>query len=128
MPTIVRKSIPVLVETHRDVYSAVSWRVRSNVWRPPTDVYETEDSFVVRLEIAGLKDEDIEVLLQENTLIVTGGRSDSSERRAYHQMEIPFGKFSVGIELPASIDSENVSAEYKDGFLTIHLPRKKTDI
>lgn len=121
---IIRKSIPILVETRREIYNSLNWHTRSNVWHPPTDVYETQKSIVVKMEIAGIKDEDLEVMLQENILVVSGSRSDSSERRAYHQMEIPYGKFSVGIDLPVLIDVENTQAEYKDGFLMIHLPKK----
>lgn len=124
---IIKKSAPIFVETHREVYSSVSWHVRSNAWHPPTDVFETEDSIVVKMEIAGIKDEDLEVLLQENILVINGNRSDSSERRAYHQMEIPYGKFSVGIDLPVPIDTEDAKAEYKDGFLMIHLPKKAVE-
>jgi HSP20 family molecular chaperone IbpA len=52
---------------------------------------------------------------------------DSSERRAYHQMEIPYGKFVVDIELPVGVNTEGASADYKDGFLTINLPKEKLD-
>jgi len=97
------------------------------VWRPPTDVYETETNVVVKVEIAGIRDEDIEVIVQDDLLQVTGARSDSSERRAYHQMEIPFGKFSVSIKLPASVLTDGASAEYEDGFLTINFPKEKLD-
>lgn len=125
MPTIIRKSQPVLIETRREIYNSVTWHVRSNVWRPPTDVYETEESIIVKMEIAGMRDEDLEAVVQDNLLLISGSRSDSSERKAYHQMEIPFGKFSVGVELPVQVDTESATAEYKDGFLTIQLPKEK---
>jgi len=121
MPTIVRKSQSVMVETRRDTY----WHVRPNIWRPPTDVYETEANVVVKMEIAGMRDEDLEVVVQDNLLLISGTRSDTMERKAYHQMEIPFGKFSVGIELSVLVDTDNATAEYKDGFLTIKLPKEK---
>jgi HSP20 family protein len=82
---------------------------------------------VVKIEIAGVKDDDLEVSVQNNVLTVSGARSDSSERRAYHQMEIPFGKFSVVVELPSAVDVEEASAEYKDGFLAIQLPKESMD-
>jgi len=125
MPTIIRKSQPVLIETRREIYNSVTWHVRSNVWRPPTDVYETEESIIVKMEIAGMRDEDLEAVVQGNLLLISGSRSDTTERKAYHQMEIPFGKFSVGVELPVQVDTENATAEYKDGFLTIQLPKEK---
>jgi HSP20 family protein len=127
MPTIIRKSFPILIESRREIYNAIGWHVRSNVWRPPTDVYETDESIVVKMEIAGMRDEDLEVAVQENVLMVSGIRSDSSERRAYHQMEIQFGRFSVGIDLPARVEPDHARAEYKDGFLTVHLPKEKMD-
>lgn len=125
MPTIVRKSQPLIVETRREIYNSIIWHVRSNTWRPPTDMYETEQNVIVKMEIAGMRDEDLEVAIQDNQLLVSGSRADSTERKAYHQMEIPFGKFSVGIELPVQVNSENATAEYKDGFLTIQLPKEK---
>ena len=127
MPTIIRKLHSTLTETRREVLTAVSWHVRSNVWKPLTDVYETEDSLVVKMEIAGMRDEDLEVVVQENVLVVNGTRSDSSERRAYHQMEIPFGKFEIAIGLPFAVNVEKASAEYKDGFLTITLPKSNPE-
>ena len=125
MPTIIRKSQPVLIETRREIYNSVTWHVRSNVWRPPTDVYETEQSVVVKMEIAGMRDDDLEVAVQDNLLLISGSRSDTLERKAYHQMEIPFGKFSVGVDLHVPVNTENATAEYKDGFLTIQLPKEK---
>ena len=123
MPTIIRKTHSTLLESRREVLTAVSWHVRSNVWKPLTDVYEMEGSVVVKMEIAGLRDEDLEVAVQGNSLLVSGSRLDSSERRAYHQMEIPFGKFEIVIDLPLPVDMENAGAEYKDGFLTVTLPK-----
>ena len=61
MPTIVRKSSTTLLETRREILHAVSWQVRSSVWSPPTDVYETEEAYVVRVEIAGMREDDFEV-------------------------------------------------------------------
>jgi HSP20 family molecular chaperone IbpA len=115
------------MDTGRETYHAVTWRVRSNVWRPPTDMFETETSVIVKVEVAGVRDEDIEVAVRGKLLSVNGIRSDSAERRAYHQMEIPYGKFSVDIELPVAVNIDNATAEYKGGFLIIHLPKEKLD-
>ncbi|HNK64138.1 MAG TPA: Hsp20/alpha crystallin family protein [Anaerolineales bacterium] len=126
MPTVVRRSRETLVEVRREILHAVSWQVRSSVWCPPTDVYETDDVIVARMEIAGMRDEDFEVSVENNTLHIVGDRSDFPERRAYHQMEIRFGKFAVTISLPKPVDVEKASAEYQDGFLVVHLPKSKT--
>ena len=123
MPTIVRKSSTALLETRREMLHAVSWQVRSNAWSPPTDAYETEEVYVVRVEIAGMHEDDFEVLLENNTLLISGSRPDHTERRAYQQMEIRFGKFSTALTMPGPINIEQARAEYKNGFLTVVLPK-----
>ena len=123
MPTIVRKSVATVTETRREVLHAISWHVRSSFWSPPTDVYETEGNCVVKVEVAGMRDEDFEVAFENNVLTISGIRLDLNERRAYHQMEIRFGKFEIAIGLPVPVDVEKAVAEYKDGFLVIVLPK-----
>lgn len=125
MPPIVRKSVPTLIEYRREILHAVSWQVRSNVWSPPTDGYETEDAYVVRVEIAGMREDDFEVALENNTLLISGSRPDLPERRAYHQMEIHFGKFATAIDIPGAINAEDAVAQYTDGFLLVKLPKLK---
>ncbi len=125
MPSIVRKSGSALTEDRREMLHAVSWQVRSKGWSPPTDAYETEDDYVVRVEMGGMRDDDFEVVLENNTLFISGSRPDLSERRAYHQMEIRFGRFSTAIEIAVPINIDAAIAEYKDGFLIVKLPRVK---
>lgn len=96
---------------------------RSTLWRPPTDVFETRDAVIVRVEIAGMHEADFSIILDGNYLTIRGIRQDVTERRAYHQMEIRFGEFSVEIELPTSVDAEKVVAVYQNGFLRITLPK-----
>ena len=125
MPTIVRKSISAITETRREILHTVSWHVRSSIWSPPTDVYETEENYVIKVEIAGMRDEDFDVAFEENILMISGYRSDLNERRAYHQMEIRFGRFDLAVEIPVTLNMEKATAEYKDGFLTIVLPKSE---
>lgn len=103
------------------------WRLvnRPRMWRPPTDFYETDDAYVVRVEAAGMKESDFNLSLHERQLFISGTRTDQTERRAYHQMEIPFGEFTIEIELPGSVSAEQVTAFYRDGFLKVHLPKTK---
>ena len=86
MPTIIRKSASTYLETRREILQAIHWQVRSNVWSPPTDIYETEDRYVVRVEIAGMNEDDLDVIIEDNLLKISGNRPDSAERRAYHQL------------------------------------------
>jgi HSP20 family protein len=123
MPTIVRKSLSTVTENRREVFHATGWQVRSTVWNPPTDVYETESNLTIRVEVAGMRDEDFDVAIEKNILMIGGSRPDQSERRAYHQMEIMYGKFEIAIQLPVELDVDNARAEYKDGFLTIRFPK-----
>ena len=123
MPTIVRRSNPTVIETRREIFHAVSWQVSFSGWNPPTDVFETEENFIVRVEIAGMKDADFEVAIEKHVLMISGNRTELNERRAYRQMEIRFGKFEIAVEIPLPVEIERSVAEYKDGFLVVQLPK-----
>jgi|SRR3990172_1245232 len=130
MPTSIKKSRSSSgnpVETRREVLHAVGWQVqvRAGVWSPPTDVYETEKDYVVRVEIAGMREGDFEITLEDNFLMISGARPDIPERRAYQQMEIRFGKFETAVGLPGPIDLEASRADYTAGFLTVIMPKAK---
>lgn len=125
MPTIIRKNRDALVESRRDVLHAVSWHVRSSMWSPPTDEYETDEAYIVRVEVAGMREGSFDISIENDTLFISGARPDAPERRAYHQMEIRFGKFSTAVNLPGPVDVEKTTAEYEDGILTITLPKRK---
>jgi len=130
MPNLIWKS-DSLAERSYVRLQAASWRVniRAYAWSPPTDVYETEASFVVRVEIAGMRQADFSISVEDNHLIISGVRTEPPERRAYHQMEIRFGEFSTAVELPPRADVEKAEAEYEDGFLAVVLPKfKSTEI
>lgn len=106
---------------------ASRWRngIRSPLWRPPTDVYETEEAIVIRVEIAGMLEEDFSISLAERLLTIRGARPDIQEKRAYHQMEIFFGEFLCEVELLSPVDVEAVTAEYQAGFLRVILPKPR---
>jgi HSP20 family protein len=106
---------------------AIGWQVgiRSYAWSPPTDVYDTEVSFVVRVEVAGMRESNFTIEVDGRTLAISGMRVDSQERRAYHQMEIRFGEFSTNVDLPPGVDTQHAEADYEDGFLTIIFPKIK---
>jgi HSP20 family protein len=103
----------------------VNWRltVQPNVWRPPTDLFETEENFVVRVEIAGMRDADFSITLDKQVLTISGIRPEFPERKAFHQMEIHFGEFLSEVEIPSSVDPDRVEAVYQDGFLRVILPK-----
>lgn len=133
MTTVIWKSdkdpgFPRSGDKKRMLVESLSWQVRvqSHVWSPPTDVYETDSAYIVRVEVAGMRQQDFEINLQDDYLIIRGTRPDVPERRAYHQMEIRFGEFSSIISIPEAIDSEHAEAEYDDGFLFVVLPKSES--
>jgi HSP20 family protein len=109
----------------RNNLDSIRWRIamRPHSWRPPTDVYESDEAIVVRVEIAGMREADFSISLDERSLQIRGVRPDNPERRAYHQMEILFGEFSTEVQLPYAVEADKVEAIYRDGFLRIVLPK-----
>ena len=83
MPTVIRKSVATILESRREILHAVSWQIHSNVWSPPTDEYETEEAYVVRMEIAGMHEDDFEVSLENDTLLISGSRLDDLQERLH---------------------------------------------
>jgi len=94
-------------------------------WGPALDVDEDKDNFIVRTELPGLKRDDIEVLLQDGALVISGERKVEEKREGVevHRQERFFGKFQRALTLPAPVAADKVKAQYKDGVLTITLPK-----
>jgi HSP20 family protein len=96
-------------------------------WTPAFDVYEEKDNFVVKAELPGMKKEEINVALHDGDLIISGERKSEtkSEGTEFYRAERFFGKFQRAITLPATVAANNVKAEYKDGVLTVTLPKSE---
>lgn len=94
-------------------------------WRPPTDVFETDDAVVVRVEVAGMRESDFTVTIADQLLIVSGFRQDPSPKVAYHQMEVRYGEFRVEVFLHWAIGDAGIQAVYENGFLHITLPKAR---
>jgi HSP20 family protein len=94
-------------------------------WRPPVDIYETIDGFILKVELAGVQKEDVSVEVKNNILILKGERLLDPEIKdeQYYRKERTFGKFQRSFTLQASIKPEHVKASFKDGVLTIIVPR-----
>lgn len=97
------------------------------LWAPAVDIHETKDSFVVKAELPGMKLEDIQITIVENTLTLKGERRQENEVRSggYTRVERAYGTFQRALALPSVVDSEKVKAKYKDGVLEIELPKKE---
>ena len=118
------KSSDPLKEPDLIRFQSSSWQVNGKTfsWSPPTDVFKTTSKLIIKIEIAGMKQSDIDVNFEDNYLIVSGNRTESREKRAYHQMEIRYGEFTTTIALPKGLLLVSAEAEYEDGFLVISIP------
>ncbi len=94
-------------------------------WAPALDVHEDKDSFVIRAELPGLKREEIEVSLHDGALIISGERKfeKTEEGVEVHRQERFYGKFQRALTLPTQVAGDKVKAAYKDGVLTVTLPK-----
>jgi HSP20 family protein len=103
-------------------------------WRPPTDVLESAPGLVVKVELAGVREDDVEITLFDDVLVVAGQRyeeyPDGVDCRArecrYHESGVRYGEFRAEVYLPLAVDAERVTARYDSGFLYVTLPRRES--
>lgn len=107
----------------------LSWPTRDSGlfggWSPALDVHDQKDSFLVTVELPGMKKEDIEISIHEGALNICGERKQASERKegGVFRSERYFGKFQRSVTLPAPVKFDQVKATYKDGLLQVSLPK-----
>ena len=101
---------------------------RTHAWRPATDVYETDESYHVRVEIAGMRGADFSVTFDKQTLVIRGTRSDEGAQKAYHQMEIGYGEFETAVQVAEPIRVPDIEAAYDDGLLRVELPKAQPKV
>ena len=96
-------------------------------WTPAFDVYEEKDNYVVKAELPGMKREDINVSIQGSDLVISGERKHetTTEQAEVYRSERYFGKFQRAVSLPTTVSAKDVRAEYKDGVLTVTLPKSE---
>jgi|SRR6516164_5153645 len=94
-------------------------------WAPKLDVSETKDAYMVKAEIPGVDQKDLSVSLQNQILTIKGEKHKEKEEKdeKYHRVERSWGEFTRAIALPGAADTEKVNATFKDGVLTITLPK-----
>ena len=93
-------------------------------WNPAVNVYQDKDQFTVVVELPGLKKEEIEISLHDDTLTIAGERKREDESSAQEFLtERLYGKFQRSLTLPTAVDAEKVKANYKDGLLQVLLPK-----
>ncbi|HZS01357.1 MAG TPA: Hsp20/alpha crystallin family protein [Chloroflexota bacterium] len=102
-------------------------------WRPPTDVLESGLGLLVKVELAGVREDDVDITLFEDVLVIAGQRfeeyPEGVDCRAvecrYHESGVRYGAFHVEVYLPVAVDADRVAARYDKGFLYVTLPRRE---
>ena len=89
---------------------------------PPVDVHETEDEYLVTIDLPGVKSEDVNVEINDNVLSISGARV-AHESGAAQLFERPYGTFARTLSLPQGVDSDSIRAGYHDGVLELRIPK-----
>ena len=94
---------------------------------PPVDVYEDEHNITLKIEVPGIEEKDIDVRIENNTLTVHGERKfeEKTDRENYHRVERHYGEFRRSFNVPLYVNAARINAEFKDGVLTITLPKNE---
>lgn len=125
MPTRLREQARLYHNLSTVGGSPVVYVVRE-VWHPPTDVYETETAFSVCVEIAGMEESELSVSLTGDELVVCGHRAnDMAGYTAVHRLERHYGDFETAVSLPSAVVADGIEAVYRNGVLTITLPKEQ---
>ncbi len=100
------------------------------LWYPSADIYQTSEGWVVKIELAGVSAEEIEIDIQGNQLYIAGCRRDKTcaVGMSFQQMEITYSRFEKTLEFPASIDGAHIEHNFDNGLLIIHLLKAKREL
>jgi HSP20 family protein len=96
-------------------------------WSPAVDILETEDNLKLKADLPDVKIEDIDIRVENNTLTLRGQRKFEKDDsiKGWHRIERSYGEFTRTFQVPSTVDTEKVAADYKNGVLTISLPKKE---
>jgi HSP20 family protein len=110
-----------------DLFGRSLWRlpVEERGWMPAVDVFEKEDRFVVKAELPGMKEDDIDVSVVGDTLSIKGEKKTETEiqEEGYYRCERSYGSFYRSIPLPSNVDANKIEASFEDGVLEVALPK-----
>lgn len=99
--------------------------VANRRWLPAVDIRESEDALILSAELPGLSKEDVHIAVENNVLTLSGERrfEDEQKDESYHRIERSYGAFSRSFTLPANVKTDKVEASFKDGVLSVTLPK-----
>jgi HSP20 family protein len=124
--------LDVFLQLETDILRSAEGALRAVRFQPSVDMYETETALVVKVELAGIRADKLNITLSadDRVLTIAGERLEPAEERRHrircYHLEIFFGTFERDIVLPSNLrfDRENISANYRDGFLVLSLPKR----
>jgi len=98
-------------------------------WAPRADICETDDNFSVNVEVPGIKREDVKINLENHVLSISGENTQEKEEKGkkFHRVERYYGSFSRSFSLPENVNEEKIEAVFKDGLLTLTIPKKEVE-
>ena len=113
----------------RDPRTGAADTVTSTGWKPPLDVFEDDDRFVLRVDLPGLSKADVEIEVEDGTLVLRGGRKwdPAVPRESYLRTDRPHGRFVLQLALPPTIDRQKIRASHTAGVLEVVLPKSRVD-
>jgi HSP20 family protein len=96
-------------------------------WTPALDVFETQEKFVITMELPGVSPDDVDISVEDSTLMVRGERKFYSEQQeeSFLRIERRFGEFTRSLTLPSTADAESIQASFDQGVLTIEVPKRE---
>lgn len=99
----------------------------TGTWAPPVDIYETKDLLVLKAELPGFLEEQIQLRFEDGILTMEGERKfeKKSGEENYHRVERSYGRFVRSFSLPATVDNDRISASFENGILTVELPKRE---
>ena len=105
----------------------LDFNTTDSVWSPSVDISETENHYEVKAEVPGLKKEDIKLAVEDNVLTLSGEKKTEKEtdKKNYHRLERAYGRFERSFRLPKQVNVENIKASYKNGVLTVNIPKSE---
>lgn len=97
----------------------------AQTWRPAVDIVEEDNAYVAKVELPGINKDDVKITMQDNVLTVRGEKKSEKKGKEenMHRVERYYGSFQRSFSLPTSVKSDRIEAEYKDGILTINMPK-----
>ena len=101
--------------------------VALSAWTPAVDIFESDNDYVIKLELPEVSRDDVKVNLNDQTLTISGERKIENEdkRDGYHRIERSYGQFYRSFTLPPNVNAEAINAQFKDGVLRLTLPKRE---